>query len=192
VYADIFFYETKNFYLSCVVFRMEECLKFLMSRRSIRLFEDREVSDELIRRILDVARYAPSAKNSQPWEFVVVKDEEIRKRLASIHRYAYPLQRAPVAIAVLCDPKLSPDSYLADCANATIYLMLAAHALGLGTVWIQSLRNVKEINEIIGAPEGRIPVALIALGWPAEKPEARPRKELSEIVHINRYGNKMK
>lgn len=142
---------------------MEECLKLLLSRRSTRVFEDKEVSDELIKRILDVARYAPSAKNSQPWEFVVVKDEEVRRKLASIHRYAYPLQRAPVAIAVLCNPKLSPDSYLVDCANATIYLMLAAHALGLGTVWIQSLRNIKEINEILGAPEDRIPVALIAL-----------------------------
>jgi len=169
---------------------MEECLKFLLSRRSIRVFEDKEVSDELIKRILDVARYAPSAKNSQPWEFVVVRDEEVRRKLASIHRYAYPLQRAPVAIAVLCNPELSPDSYLVDCANATIYLMLAAHALGLGTVWIQSLRNVKEINEILGS-EGRIPVALIALGWPAEKPEARPRRELKEIVYINRYGERL-
>ncbi|MGC8932916.1 MAG: nitroreductase family protein [Candidatus Methanodesulfokora sp.] len=169
---------------------MEECLKFLLGRRSIRVFEDKEVSDELIKRILDVARYAPSAKNSQPWEFVVVRDEEVRRKLASIHRYAYPLQRAPVVIAVLCNPELSPDSYLVDCANATIYLMLAAHALGLGTVWIQSLRNVKEINEILGS-EGRIPVALIALGWPAEKPEARPRRELKEIVYINRYGERL-
>ncbi|PNV78285.1 MAG: nitroreductase, partial [Thermoproteota archaeon] len=119
-----------------------------------------------------------------------VRDEEVRRKLASIHRYAYPLQRAPVAIAVLCNPELSPDSYLVDCANATIYLMLAAHALGLGTVWIQSLRNVKEINEILGS-EGRIPVALIALGWPAEKPEARPRRELKEIVYINRYGERL-
>ncbi|MGC9021401.1 MAG: nitroreductase family protein [Candidatus Methanodesulfokora sp.] len=169
---------------------MEECLKLLLGRRSIRVFEDKEVSDELIKRILDVARYAPSAKNSQPWEFVVVRDEEVRRKLASIHRYAYPLQRAPVVIAVLCNPELSPDSYLVDCANATIYLMLAAHALGLGTVWIQSLRNVKEINEILGS-EGRIPVALIALGWPAEKPEARPRRELKEIVYINRYGERL-
>ncbi|MGC9104501.1 MAG: nitroreductase family protein [Candidatus Methanodesulfokora sp.] len=169
---------------------MEECLKLLLGRRSIRVFEDKEVSDGLIKRILDVARYAPSAKNSQPWEFVVVRDEEVRRKLASIHRYAYPPQRAPVAIAVLCNPELSPDSYLVDCANATIYLMLAAHALGLGTVWIQSLRNVKEINEILGS-EGRIPVALIALGWPAEKPEARPRRELKEIVYINRYGERL-
>lgn len=170
---------------------MEECLKLLLSRRSIRVFENREVSDELIKRILDVARYAPSAKNSQPWEFIVVRDEEVKRRLASIHRYAYPLQGAPVAIAVLCNPKLSPDSYLVDCANATIYLMLAAHALGLGTVWIQSLRNVKEINEILGAPEDRVPVALIALGWPAERPEARPRRELKEIVYMNRYGERI-
>jgi len=169
---------------------MEECLRLLLSRRSIRAFEERDVSDDTIRRILDVARYAPSAKNSQPWEFVVIRDGETKKRLASIHRYAYPLQRAPVAIAVLCDPKLSPDSYLVDCANVTIYLMLAAHALGLGTVWIQSLRNIKEIREIIGAPEGKVPVALIALGWPAERPEARPRRDLREITYINRYGER--
>ncbi len=69
-----------------------------------------------------------------------------------------------------------------------MYIMLAAHALGLGTVWIQSLRNVEEIQEILKLPEKLIPVAILAVGWPDESPNPKKRKELKEIVHLDRYG----
>lgn len=169
----------------------EDCIGFLKSRRSIRRFKQDPVGDDLVLKILDVARFAPSAKNRQPWEFVVVKDPEVRGRLAGIHVYASPLRGAPLAIVVVGDRELSPVSYQVDCANATIYLMLAAHALGLGTVWIQALRNGEEIRRILGLPENKAPVAIVAMGWPDEKPKARGRKELSEIVHLDRYGNRM-
>ncbi|RDD52846.1 MAG: nitroreductase family protein, partial [Candidatus Korarchaeota archaeon NZ13-K] len=111
---------------------MERCLELLLTRRSVRRFDSREVDDETLERILDVARYAPSARNSQPWEFVAVRDRGIREELGRIHRYAHPVLNAPLALVVLCDPRASPDSYLVDCANATLYVMLAAHALGIG------------------------------------------------------------
>ena len=170
---------------------MEKCLDLLLTRRSIRKFESKNVGDEIIEKILDVTKYAPSAKNSQPWEFIIVKDPEIKEKLGRIHRYAYPLLKAPVALIVLCNPELTPTSYLVDCANAAMYVMLAAHSLGLGTVWIQSLRNVRDILEIVKAPKGMIPVAILALGWPAERPEPKPRRELTEIVHLDTYGNRM-
>ena len=163
-------------------------LRFLISRRSIRKFKDRPVSDELILKILDAARFAPSAKNSQPWEFIVVKDDLLKERLGRIHRYASPLLGAPLAIVVVCDREASPTSYLVDCANAVMYVMLAAHALGLGTVWIQSLRNVEEVQELLELPERLIPVAILAVGWPDESPNPKKRKELREIVHLDRYG----
>ncbi|MEM3905002.1 MAG: nitroreductase family protein, partial [Sulfolobales archaeon] len=73
----------------------EELLNFLISRRSIRKFRPDPVPDELILKILDVARYAPSARNSQPWVFIVVKDPEVKRKLANVHVWAKPLENAP-------------------------------------------------------------------------------------------------
>jgi nitroreductase len=160
----------------------EQCIEFLLTRRSIRRYEDREVPEDLIRRVLDAARFAPSARNRQPWRFVVVRDPEIRGRLSAFHRGARPLANAPLGIIVACDSEESPVSYQVDCANAAMYVMLAAHALGLGTVWIQALRDKEAIQRLVGLPENIVPVAIIAMGWPAEKPEPKPRKDLEELT----------
>jgi nitroreductase len=167
----------------------EELLNFLISRRSIRKFRPDPVPDELILKILDVARYAPSARNSQPWVFIVVKDPEVKKKLANVHVWAKPLENAPVGIVVACNTEVSPESYQVDCANATMQIMLAAHALGLGTVWLQTLRNISEIQGIVGLPKNYVPVAMLALGYPDERPSPKKRKELKEIVYLNRYGS---
>jgi nitroreductase len=167
----------------------EELLNFLISRRSIRKFRPDPVPDELILKILDVARYAPSARNSQPWVFIVVKDPEVKRKLANVHLWAKPLENAPVGIVVACNTEVSPESYQVDCANATMQIMLAAHALGLGTVWLQTLRNVSEIQGIVGLPKNYVPVAMLALGYPDERPSPKKRKELKEIVYLNRYGS---
>jgi len=79
-----------------------------------------------------------------------------------------------------------------DCANATLYFLLALHALGLGATWIQSLRNVEELKELLGLPNHVVPVAIIAIGYPDENPPPRPRKPLEEIVFYNKYGVKSK
>ncbi len=168
-----------------------EFLRFLLTRRSIRKFKKKPVDLNLVLKILDVARYAPSAKNFQPWEFIIVTNREIKDRLAQIHRWASPIRKAPLAIVVICDKNVSPISYQVECANAAMYIMLAAHALGLGTVWIQALRNVSEIQELLKIPKEKIPVAILAMGWPDEKPEPRPRKPLKEIVYENLYGRKI-
>jgi len=166
----------------------EYCTELLLGRRSIRRFKPEDVSDEILYRVIEIARYAPSARNSQPWEFIVVRDAELKEKLAGIHAGAKPLRQAPLAVVVVCDPRKSPVSYMLDCANAATYFLLAAHALGLGTLWIQALRNTDEIRELLKIPEGRVPVAIIAVGWPDESPEPRPRRELKEITHLNRYG----
>jgi nitroreductase len=167
-------------------------IEFLLTRRSIRRYKKEPVSMELIKRILDVARFAPSAGNRQPWVFIVVADPEIKARLAKIHRWAYPLEEAPMGIVVACNKDTSPDSYMVDCANATMYIMLAAHALGLGTVWIQTLRNVEDIQKILNLPSSYIPVALLAIGYPDESPAPKPRKSLEEIAYLNMFGNPLK
>jgi nitroreductase len=166
----------------------ENLLEFLKSRRSIRKFKPQSPPRDLVLKAIDVARFAPSARNSQPWRFIIVEDTEIKSKLASIHIYASPLKNAPLAVVVVCHVDESPTSYMLDCANATIYFLLAVHALGLGAVWIQTLRNIEEIRSILGIPENVIPVAIIALGYPDESPSPKPRKPLEEVVFMNKYG----
>lgn len=166
----------------------EDHLKFLLSRRSIRRFRREPIALEEVLRILDVARFAPSAGNRQPWRFIVVTDPEVKGRLSELHPWAWPLREAPLCVAVACDKELAPHSYQVDCASATMYLMLAAHAVGLGTVWIQALRNVEDIQKILRLPPNLVPVALVAMGYPAESPEPKARRELRELVYLNYYG----
>ncbi|MCX8185115.1 MAG: nitroreductase family protein [Sulfolobales archaeon] len=173
--------------MSC---RSEDILEFLLTRRSIRQFKLESVPDDVVLKILNASRYAPSAGNRQPWIFVVVKDGKIKEKLAGIHAGSIPLLRAPIGIVVACDKNTSPFSYQVDCANAAVYVMLVAHALGLGTVWIQTLRNIEEIQKTLELPENYVPIAILALGYPAEKPQPRPRKPLEEIVYLDKYGNK--
>jgi nitroreductase len=170
---------------------LDDYLEFLKSRRSIRRFKRDPPPLEMILKAIDVARYAPSARNSQPWRFIVVNDPLLKDRLAEIHPWARPLKEAPVSVVVACHVDESPTSYMLDCANATIYLLLALHALGLGAVWIQALRNVEELRVLLNIPNNAIPVAVIAIGYPDEKPEPRPRRPMSEVVFLNKYGHRL-
>ena len=167
--------------------KLESCIDLLLTRRSIRRFKPDPVPDEVIRKVLDIARYAPSAANRQPWDVVVIKDRPKIEELSKLHRGAAPLANAPVALVITCDKNVSPISYQVDCAAFTTYLLLAAHALGLGTVWIQALRNPEEIKKIIKAPEGKEPVAIVAMGWPAESPTPKPRRGVNEFLHSESF-----
>lgn len=170
---------------------MRDPLEFLKSRRSIRKFKREKPPLDLILKAIDIARFAPSARNSQPWRFIVINDNKLIEKLSTIHPGAKPLGSAPLAIATVCHINESPTSYMVDCANATTYLLLALHALGLGAVWIQSLRNVDELKEALKLPSDAIPVALVAVGYPDEAPEPKNRKSLEEIVYLNEYGRKV-
>lgn len=167
----------------------ETLIKFLLTRRSIRKFKKDPVPLDVVKRILDIARYAPSAGNRQPWIFIVVSDPGVKSRLAKVQPWAYPLEEAPMGIVVACNKDVSPDSYHVDCANATMYIMLAAHAYGLGTVWLQTLRNVEDIQKILNLPANYIPVSMLAVGYPAESPSPKPRKDLKEVAYLNSFGN---
>lgn len=167
----------------------EKFIEFLMSRRSIRRYKKDPVPVDLLLKLVEVARFAPSARNSQPWEFVLVVDQDVKRRLVSIYPWRQPLSEAPAGIVVLCDETKSPQFFMYDCANAVMYLMLAAHAYGLGTVWIGvGERERHMVQEIVNAPLNKIPVAIVAVGWPDEKPSPRPRKPVEEITYVNSYG----
>lgn len=165
-----------------------DLLEFLASRRSIRKFKHIVPSRDVVKKILDVARYAPSAGNLQPWTFVIITDSAIKAALAKLHQGAAPLEEAPLAIVIACDKELAPISYMLDCANVSLYVMLAAHALGLGSVWVQALKDVPKIQKLVRLPRHLIPVSIIALGYPAESPQPKDKKRLDELAFENFYG----
>ena len=149
-----------------------DMLEVIHSRRSIRQYADAPVTDAQVETVLRAAMAAPSASNQQPWRFVVVRDAAIRGKLAEATPYASPVGRAPVGIVVLGDTRDNkhPGFWVQDCAAAVENLLLATHAIGLGAVWIGVHPNEERasaVAAIVGAPDGVVPLCMIAVGVPA-------------------------
>lgn len=164
-------------------------------RRSIRAFKDEPVSEEDLRRILEAGIAAPSAGNCQPWDFVVVKEERTKKRLAAAALGQSHVEEAPVVIVVCANVKRSSSRYgrrgaelycIQDTAAAVENMILATHALGYGTCWVGAFTE-EEVAKAIGAPAGVRPVAMITIGRPAEKPRPTPRLPFTEVVHLEKF-----
>jgi nitroreductase len=168
-----------------------DVLEAIKTRRSIRRYKDKPVEDEKIVQCLDAARWAPSAMNSQPWEFIVVKDPDVRRRLADIHRYGRHMAQSPVVIVILARPM--SRYWHGDAAVATQNLMLVAHSLGLGTCWMGVIDTEFEepIKKLLGVPEDLRVLCTVSLGYPDESP-SRGRVPLEEKAHWEKYGVKRK
>ena len=118
---------------------------------------------------------APSAKNQQPWHFVVVRDRSLLVRMETFSPYSKMVGGAQVAIAVCGDASQAPSPYYwaQDCSAATQNLLIAAHALGLGAVWLGAYpgeERVDRLRNLLALPEHVVPLAVIAIGYPAEDP----------------------
>jgi nitroreductase len=173
----------------------EETLALLKERRSIRRYKTDPVPDEMLAQVLEGGRWAPSASNRQPWTFVVVRDEVVRRALAEYATYYFVrwahVGEAPVLIALCGHAKnRSQRQFLhEDIGLAGSQIMLQARALGLGTCWLGGIDR-DAMARVLKLPEGLEVIGLLTLGFPAEDPPPTPRKPLSEIVHYDVYGNK--
>lgn len=156
----------------------------IMTRRSIRRFEPRPVPDDLIMKVLEAGIWAPSGMNNQPWRFIVIKDSKAKEDLSKLTYYSALVKGAAALIALFLDHCASYD-YIKDvqaCGACLQNMLLAAHALGLGAVWIGEILKAKEqVRELLGAPEGFELMALMALGYPAEEPKGT-RKPLEAFI----------
>ena len=170
-------------------------LEAIKKRRSVRSFSREEVSESSLGELLEAMRCAPSAGNLQPWEFVVVRDREAKERLAEAAGGQTFLAEAPVVIVVCAVPRRSAVRYeergvslycLQDTAAAIQNLHLAAVEMNLGTCWIGAF-DEQAVADIVNAPKGVRPVAIVPVGHPGETPVPRPRRSLSEIVHRDRF-----
>ncbi len=182
-----------------------EVTEAIINRRSVRRMKADPIDDEILERILEAARWAPSWKNTQCWRFVVVRDGNTKEKIAgcmisgrsSENPAATAIIRAPVLIVACAELGKSGlnagdfatdkgDWYMYDVALAMQNLVLEAHSLGLGTVHL-GLFDAQKVAGILGVPEGFCVVSMTPLGYPDETPRTVPRKELSEIVFYDKF-----
>jgi nitroreductase len=171
---------------------MEEILEIIFRRRSIREYQEREISTETLTKLLKAAMAAPSASNSRPCEFVAITNKAILDQFRA--RLKHGNYNTPAAIMVLGNVAIAQNDsavrfWQQDCSAAVENILIAAAGLGLGTVWIGSYPKddiMKVEREVLGIPEDVIPLAMIYVGYPAEKKEPRTQYEENR-VHWQKY-----
>lgn len=167
-------------------------IEVIKSRRSIRNFLDRKVEDGITETILEAARWAPSGLNNQPWRFVVVTDRGIAEKMADCTRYGQIIRHAPLLIAVFLDLDMMYDRTkdVQACGAAIQNILLAAHSMGLGAVWLGEILNCKtDVGNILDAPESFELMAVIAIGYPAKEIiRSKDRLPLSDIAFSEKFG----
>ena len=183
-----------------------DVFEVIRKRRSIRRFVDRPIEKEQLTKILNAARWAPTAGNQQKWRFIVVSSPALKEMVRKVSPGIFS---RPAAFVVICSlregaddaddkahPKAHPEVrrwdeslFLADCAMAAQNMLLAAYALGLGSCIALSFSKIA-IKEILDIPENVEPEFIITLGYADEQPQPPPRLPLEEIVFAERYGER--
>jgi nitroreductase len=166
-----------------------DTLTAIHTRRSIREYEDKDISEELVLELLKAAMASPSARNQQPWEFVVITDPDLRKEIPAVCPFAQMIVDAPLAILVCGNLKIETAQgyWVIDCAAATQNLLLAAHALGLGAVWTGVYpreERMDGLTALLDLPEYILPHSLVVLGFPAQELHQQERFN-PERIHFN-------
>jgi len=163
-----------------IMINPQDMLNLLKNRRSIRSFQDKPIPDEQIDMILEAGRWTPSASNKQPWEFIVVKNKDIIKKLEKTATYGKFIGEAPILIAIVGKVKQNPRWYVQDTSLASMNMMLMAWSLKIGTCWIGSMDREKA-KQILGVIEDDFLLTILPFGYPGEIPKPTPRKDLNKI-----------
>ncbi|MGD8537616.1 MAG: nitroreductase family protein [Candidatus Aminicenantes bacterium] len=168
-------------------------LDTIRERRSVRVYKSDPIPTESLLRVLEAARLAPSGKNLQPWKFIVVRDKELKKKLAKASNAQDFIAEAPLVLVACGFPEecyRSMGRYMkswpVDVTIALEHLILQAQEEGLGTCWIGSFEEV-EVKSLLSVPENVRVLALTPLGYPGEIPESRGRKSIEEIVSYDSF-----
>ena len=156
----------------------------IIGRRSIRAYTGEPVDDDSIMAILEAARWAPSGLNNQPWRFVIIRDKSVRENLSALTKYRRIVRECDVCVAVFFH---SPSGYDRDkdmmgIGAAIENMLLAAHSMGLGAVWLgEILKSKAEVSSLLGIDSDHELMAVVAIGHPAEKPSSK-RDRLDSLV----------
>lgn len=178
-------------------------LEPILSRRSIRKYKSSPIEDDKVRAMLESARLAPSGNNTQPWNFIIVHSDIVKKRIVEVCHKQNWMLGAPIFIVCVADiktrikednlvikedsPELEIKLIIRDTAIAIENLVLQAESMGLSTCWVGDFEQ-SHIRSILSIPLDKYVVAVITVGYPDEKPQARPRKPLKETVYFDIWG----
>ena len=165
-----------------------KAIEVLKKRRSIRKYEDKAIPEKVLEQLVDAARYAPTARNIQPWEFIIITSQQVLKKISGFAENGRFVAGAKACIAVFCaDTKY----YLEDGCAATQNILLAATALGLGSCWVAGDKKTYcgQVSSLLNVPVSYKLVSLVALGYPEplDSPSAVDKKILSEIIHWEKF-----
>jgi len=162
-----------------------ELLEGLHTRRSIRAYTGEPVTREQLHEIIHAGTMAPSGLNNQPWRFVTIQDKGVLERLSALTKYGHVIAKASACIAVFIDKgamyhEVKDHQSMGACLQN---MLLAAHALGLGAVWLgEILKSAKEVRELCGLSDDMELMAVVALGHPAGKGGRADRKPVEEVL----------
>lgn len=182
-------------------------MKAIQTRKSIRRYQEKAVSQELVTRIVEAARMAPSGNNTQPWRFIVIRDDETKEKIIQVEHNQIWMKTAPVFIACIADlearlvksEQIWIDEHselpevkliIRDTTIAIEHMVLEAEDLGLGTCWTAWYEQEK-IKEVLRLPDNKYVVAVLTLGYPELETSAKatPRKPLDSLVYYEKWGN---
>lgn len=163
-----------------------ETIQAIKKRRSIRAFTEKPVSKQTIIKLIDCARFAPTARNIQPWQFIVVSDVKMRRKIATLAPNGIFIKDAPVCIVIICK---ETKYYLEDGCAATQTILLTAADLGLGACWVAGDKKdyCSQVLEMLNVPSGHRLVSMIALGYPDEENHTTPKKDLKELLYWEKF-----
>lgn len=168
-----------------------DVIEAIRTRRSVREFTVNDVDDSVIETILNAGRWAPSGLNNQAWRFIIVRDNGTKEELSRLTHYGSIIKKAPVLIAIYLDRNEMYD-HIKDVQSigaCVQNMLLAVHSMGLGAVWLGQILNKKEdVNAVLGTPASYELMAIVALGHPVQKNRVSERKELSQLVFREKFG----
>ncbi|RJQ31727.1 MAG: hypothetical protein C4562_04585 [Actinobacteria bacterium] len=163
----------------------------IKTRRSVRKFSDKQISDENLKKLLEAGRWAPSGANAQPWEFIVLKDKDVNVRISEACYYKVLKSRhvgeANVNVVILGNPKAGSATYVQDCTIAGANMTLMANSLDIGSCWIGAFED-STIRGILNIPDNLKIIALISFGYQVKRPSLTKRLEQKDFVHFGNYS----
>jgi len=169
---------------------MQEILTVIKDRHSTRVFNPGCIEKEVIKELIDCARLAPTARNVQPWEFIVVSQKDILREIALLAETGKFIADSACCIAVFCR---NTKYYLEDGCAATENILIAAAGLGIDSCWVAGDKKpyCDKISELLGVPSGDFKlISLIALGYSEKRSQMPIKRPLREVLHWQKFNNR--
>ena len=172
-----------------------DTIQAIMNRVSVREYSDQAITDEQVHTILEAGMSGPSCVNARDWSFIVVRDPEMLNRMADANgRPAEPLRHAKLGVLVCGDLERAfpraPEYWVVDGAIAAQNMILAAQAMGIGSVWLGTwpqMDRVEKQKQLFGLPETQVPHSIIAFGYPKAPSEKQKLLYEEDRVHFEKW-----